>query len=271
MQWAWTMGKTPTRARPAGYLASSLVSEARGSVTLKSDIESDIEKTVYTNLTTTERNDGTIESVPEPDKMGYSEGIYLPSTYLYADMADSSGLVAISPADTVAKVMKAYLSVSTRIIRANDGHIRSFDGDRVMGIFAGTNRYTRAVKSAMQIKWAMNELVQPAITKQFKSVKDNNWHLRHGCGIASGKALLVRAGFRGNDDMISIGTAPNLAAKLSDLREDSFNTFIGAGTYKSLTREAIVHKEKNIWTGPYDFAMGAKNYPYYKTSYRWTF
>ncbi|MDQ0730440.1 adenylate/guanylate cyclase domain-containing protein [Arthrobacter sp. B1I2] len=236
---------------------------------LKADVESDIVKTVNTSLTTTERNDGTIESVPDPAKMSYSEGLYLPSTYLYADMRDSSGLVGIAPADTVARVMKAYLSVSTRIIRSNNGHIRSFDGDRVMGIYAGPDRYTRAVKSAMQIKWAMNELVQPAITKQFPSIRNNNWQLKHGCGIASGKSLLVRAGFRGNDDMISIGTAPNLAAKLSDLREHPYNTIIGGGTYKQLSREAIVHKEENMWTGPYDFKMGGKNYTYYKTSYRW--
>lgn len=120
-------------------------------MTLRSAVEDDIVKTVNTSLTTTERNDGVIESVPDPAKMGYSQGVYLPSTYLYADMADSSGLVAIAPPDTVARVMKAYLSVSTRIIRANNGHIRSFDGDRVMGIFAGTDRNTRAAKSALQI------------------------------------------------------------------------------------------------------------------------
>lgn len=66
-------------------------------MTLRSAVEDDIVKTVNTSLTTTVRNDGVIESVPDPAKMGYSQGVYLPSTYLYADMADSSGLVAIAP------------------------------------------------------------------------------------------------------------------------------------------------------------------------------
>lgn len=240
-------------------------------MTLKSSVESDIEKTVNTSLTTTERNDGAIESVPDPAKMGYSEGLYLPSTYLYADMADSSGLVAIAPADTVARVMKAYLSVSTRIIRSNNGHIRSFDGDRVMGIYAGPNRYDRAAKSALQIKWAMNNLVQPAIAKQFKSVRENGWQLKHGCGIASGKSLLVRAGFRGNDDMISIGSAPNLAAKLSDERLGPYSTLIGKYTYSQLSDSLKSSKGVNMWNGPYDYSMGDKNYSYYKSSYHWSF
>lgn len=239
-------------------------------MTLKSDVESDITKTVHTALTTTTRTDLSLDTVPDPDNMSYSQGIYLPATYLYADMADSSGLVAASPADTVARVMKAYLAVSTRIIRANNGHIRSFDGDRVMGIYTGTDRFTRAVKSALQIKWAMNELVQPAIVQQFKSIKDSGWQLRHACGIASGKSLLVRAGFRGSNDLVSIGVAPNLAAKLSDIREPSYSTFIGKGTYDNLNSEAIMSNDKNMWVGPYDRKIGGLTYPYYKSSYRWS-
>ncbi|MHA7278880.1 adenylate/guanylate cyclase domain-containing protein [Arthrobacter sp. MDT2-2] len=228
-------------------------------------------KTVNTKLTTTERNDGAIESVPDPSKMGYSEGLYLPSTYLYADMANSSGLVAISPPDTVARVMKAYLSVSTRIIRENHGHIRSFDGDRVMGVYAGTGRYDRAVKSAMQIKWAMRNLVEPAISKQFNSIRTNGWQLRHGCGIASGKSLLVRAGFRGSDDMISIGLAPNLAAKFSDERQGKYSTLIEANTYKKLTESWRTSKGADMWKGPFTYSMAGKNYSYYKSSYSSSF
>lgn len=238
---------------------------------LKADVVSDIHKTVRTALDTTVRTDLALDTVPDPDNMGYSQGVYLPSTYLYADMADSSGLVALSPADTVARVIKAYLAVSTRIIRANRGHIRSFDGDRVMGIYAGTDRQTRAVKSAMQIKWAMNELVRPAIEAQFKSIREGDWQLNHACGIASGKALLVRGGFRGNDDLVSIGTAPNLAAKLSDLREPRFNTYLGKGTYSGLTDAAIVSNGKNMWDGPHKLEMGGKKYDYYKSSYLWNF
>src|SRR5690348_14485865 len=88
---------------------------------------------------------GTI--VPTTTDVGYDEAVKLPATYLYADMADSSGLVAVSPQETVGKVLRLYLDLSVRIIRRNDGHIRSFDGDRVMGIFIGDTRYDAAVRS----------------------------------------------------------------------------------------------------------------------------
>lgn len=237
-------------------------------VALKDDVESDIKKTVKTLLSTTTRSSTTDQSVPASENLGYSEGVYLPATYLYADMADSSGLVAASPTDTVARVMKAYLVVSTRIIRFHNGHIRSFDGDRVMGIFAGTDRFNRSVKAAMHIEWAMRSYVQPAIVSQFKSIRDSGWELKHACGIASGKALLVRAGFRGNDDLVSIGVAPNLAAKLSDIRERNYSTFIGKGTYKSLAEPCLTGSDgKNMWTGTYSLAMGDGTFSYYKTSY----
>ncbi|PRA00195.1 hypothetical protein CQ017_03960 [Arthrobacter sp. MYb224] len=236
-------------------------------MTLKNDVLNDIEKTVKTSLATKTRNDGTITSVPESANMAYNEGLYLPSTYLYADMADSSGLVAISPPDTVARVMKAFLMVSTRIIRANNGHIRSFDGDRVMGIYAGPDRADRAVRSAMQIESAIKHHIRPAITGQFPTIKNNSWQLDHACGIASGQALLVRAGFRGNDDIISIGSAPNLAAKLSDKRQTDYKTFIGRQTFDMLSESWKVSKGKDMWAGPFAHEMGGKTHSYMKTRF----
>ena len=238
---------------------------------LRSDVESDIEKTVRKKLVISSRNDGNIETVPDPAKMGYSDGIYLPSTYLYADMANSSGLVATSPPPTVASILKAYLSVSTRIIRANNGFIRSFDGDRVMGIYAGPDRHNRAVLSAMQIKWALKVLVQPAITERFSSLKKSGWQVNHGCGIASGQALLVRAGFRGNDDMISIGATPNLAAKLSDERQGKYSTLVDEKTFSELSQNRRYSKGVDMWEGPFTYSMGGEKYLYYKTPYRTSF
>lgn len=137
---------------------------------------------------------GTV--VPVTADVGYNQAVKLSATYLYADMADSSGLVAASPRETVGKVLRLYLDLSVRIIRHNDGHIRSFDGDRVMGIFIGAKRFDSAVKSAMQIKWACSELIQPKIAEKYKSIREAGWIVRTGCGIASGETLIVRGGVR---------------------------------------------------------------------------
>jgi hypothetical protein len=56
------------------------------------------------------------------------------------------------------------------VIRFPDGHVRSFDGDRVMGIFSAANKEDRAAKAAMRINWAVRHLVQPATKSNFGSL-----------------------------------------------------------------------------------------------------
>lgn len=209
--------------------------------------------------------------VPKTTDVGYNEAVKLDATYLYADMADSSGLVAASPKETVGKVLRLYLDLSVRIIRKNGGHIRSFDGDRVMGIFVGGTRYDAAVTSAMQIKWACKDLIQPTIKAKYKSIQDSGWVIRTGCGIASGDALIVRGGVRqSSSDLVSVGVAPNLAAKLSDVREEPYNVRIGAATYKNLSDNTRLSKGVNMWAGTYSLKMGGTSYKYYRSSYHWS-
>lgn len=212
---------------------------------------------------------GTV--VPTTTDVGYSEAVKLDATYLYADLVDSSGLVAACPKETVGKILRLYLDLSVRIIRKRGGHIRSFDGDRVMGIFIGAGRYDASVKSAMQIKWACRELIQPKISATYKSVKDSGWVIKTGCGIASGDALIVRGGVRqSSSDLVSVGIAPNLAAKLSDVRGEPYNVRIGAATYKNLSDAARLSKGVDMWDGTYSLTMGGKSYSYYRSSYWWS-
>jgi adenylate cyclase len=180
-------------------------------VTFKNDLISARDAIIGTSFSVSDAN-----VVPTTEGVGYNQAKKINATYLYADMVDSSGLVAISPKETVGKVLRVYLDLSVRIIRKHNGHIRSFDGDRVMGIFIGDGRQDRAVKAAMNIKWACKELIQPKLITQYKSIKNAGWTLKTGCGIASGDALIVRGGVRrSSSDLVSVGAIPNLAAKLS--------------------------------------------------------
>lgn len=233
-------------------------------MTLHEDLTSAVDDVLDTTWTV---RDGQV--VPKTADVGYSEAVKLPATYLYADMADSSGLVALAPQQTVAKVIRLFLNVSVRIIRFHKGHIRSFDGDRVMGIFIGDDRQTRAAKAALQIKWTCGHLIQPKIESNFKSIREAQWKLRHACGIASGDALIVRGGVRGNSDLVSIGVAPNLAAKFSDVRSHPYSTIIGDASYKCLSSALKVSKGENMWRGTYSLTMGGKAYSYYQSSYWW--
>lgn len=241
-----------------------------GTMALLEDIYEDIDKVLGKPMDITEQR-GSSTVVPKSEKLGYSQGKIVDATYLYTDMLDSSGLAVISDKEAAAKVFRSFLNVSTRIIRSNDGHIRSFDGDRVMGIFTGPNKEDRAVKSAMIIKWAVDKLITPELHRALPVLSVTGWRLRQVSGIATGTALLARAGFRDNDDMISIGAAPNLAAKLSDCRSDDRNyaTYIGKGTYDNLSDDYKYSEGKNMWAGAYHLNVGGKRYPYYRSSYHW--
>lgn len=245
-------------------------------MSLLDDVKKQIENTVGTSMAITERPAGSTDtSIPEASDLRYSSGRTVTATYLYTDMHGSSTLAAVASHEEAARVLRAYLNVSTKIIRSFDGHIRSFDGDRVMGIFAGSSKEDRAVKAAMRIKWATEKHVTPAIHDQIPSLKSHGWSLKQSSGIATGKTLLARAGFRDNDDMISIGAAPNLAAKLSDIRgtgdQARYVTRIGKGTYSNLSDIGRLSEGKNMWTGPLELPMGGGTYPYYQTAYHWEF
>lgn len=239
--------------------------------TLREQVDEAVEELTKTWTKTTWSSSTT--AVPDPDDMGYSDGKVVQATYLYSDLIDSSGLVkATTNKEEVASVMSTFLKVAVRIIRAENGHIRSFDGDRVMGIFTGDKRKTRAVRAAMKIKYAVRELLDPKIQESFSSIRDAGWHIKAMSGIATTEALLVRAGIRGNSDLLSVGVGPNLAAKFSDLRTTSsgHHIAIGKATYEELDRSVIMSKDKNMWTGPYSISLGGVSYDYYTTNYYWT-
>jgi adenylate cyclase len=235
------------------------------SLTLKDDIDGAVEDLTKTWNTTTWG--ATRLEVPDPNDMGYSDGKKISATFFYADMADSSGLVAAAKdPEVVASVISTYLKACVRAIRNENGHIRSFDGDRVMGVFSGTSTASRAARAALRLNYAVTNMLDPAIQSAFPSLKEAGWHLRHASGIASGDTLMVRAGIRNNSDLVSIGVGPNLAAKLSDERDGDYRTLIGAGSHKALDK--ALHTDSKgapVWLGPYDFTMGGGTYSYYKS------
>ena len=144
------------------------------------------------------------------------------ATYLYADLAGSSKLAHSMLPETTAIIIRAYINSASRLIRHFNGEIRSFDGDRVMGIYMGTDKNREAVRTALAINWAVNDVIKKAIEGKWSDVA-KTYTIGHGIGIDTGEALIVRGGVRDNNDLISIGHAPNDAAKLSDYRASTIN------------------------------------------------
>lgn len=214
------------------------------------------------------RRDGTV--VPETEDIVLRDGaVDIDATYLYADLADSSALAQKLHDWAAAKIIRSYLNAAVRILRHYNGAIRSFDGDRVMAIFIGNSKNTDAVRAALALNWAMDEVLKPALLAKWPTLKDS-WVPNHGIGVDTGKAMLVRGGVRDNNDVVSIGAAPNVAAKLSEIRS-SPDIYITKGVYDVMDSKNKTSKnDESMWRTHGQVAVGGKSYTIYSSTWRWS-
>lgn len=197
--------------------------------------------------TTVDQREGRV--VPTTGDVALKNGaVKIDAAFLYADLAGSAKLSQACPWSTTAKIIRAFLDCSTRLIIKHGGHIRSFDGDRVMGVFIGDSKNSNASICGREIHWSVRNIIQPAAVKKFTSIRDSGIEIRNCSGIDVGDVRAVRSGVRDNNDLIWIGKAASFSAKLSDVRADGYCTYISARTYNKLSREAKFDDDgKNMW------------------------
>lgn len=218
---------------------------------LSDDLSSDVQG-IIDRLWNTRKG----QKVPSSTDVALAGGaVELDATFLYADLANSSKMAKELDRRVAAKILKAFLATTARLVRHHGGTIVSFDGDRILGVFIGNLKNTTAAKCALQITYTVTKIIRPKFEKKYDSVKNASFSISHGVGIDTGTVLAVRAGARGDNDLIWIGRAPNLAAKLSDLRETLYHTFITEKVYNLLHDSSkyggIANKnmwEQRIWT-----------------------
>jgi adenylate cyclase len=164
--------------------------------------------------------------------------VKLTATMLYADLADSTELAMQQDRRVSSKVFKSFLTCASRIIRARGGDIRSFDGDRIMGVFLGDSKNSSAAKCALNINYAFLKIIKPKLEAKYPSLKNGTYQLAHCVGIDTSEVLVVRGGIRNNNDLVWVGQAPNVAAKLSGIRESRYHTYITKTVFGSLNEES---------------------------------
>jgi len=186
--------------------------------------------------------------IPETADVALKNGaVKIQATFLYADLADSSILAKICPWQTTAKIIRTYLDSAVRIIRHHGGEVRSFDGDRVMGIFKGDSPNTSAANCARKIDWVVSNLINPKAKLKFNSIKNNDLRIKHCVGVDTSEARAVRSGIRNNNDLIWIGKAPAFAAKLSDVRDYPFEVYISKDSFNRLASSAKKNGSADVW------------------------
>ena len=174
--------------------------------------------------------------------------VKIEEAFLYTDIAGSAMLSRICPWTTTAKIIRAFLDASTRLIIKHGGHVRSFDGDREMGVFVGDSKNSAASICGREIHWTVRKIIQPTAAKQFTSISGNRREIRNCSGIDVGEVRAIRSGIRDNNDLIWIGKAASFAALLSEMRAVGYSTYISSRTFNRLNRNAKSNgKGNSIW------------------------
>ncbi len=207
--------------------------------------------------------DGNV--VPEAEDVALgNHAVRLAATVLYADLAESTSLVQNHKPAFAAEIYKSYLHCAAKIVRNEGGAITAYDGDRIMAVFIGEIKNTPAVRCALKINYAVQQLINPLLRSQYPTTE---FTLQHAVGIDTSELFVARTGIRGSNDLVWVGRAANYAAKLSSFREPPYSTFITADVYDRLHSSGTRSDggtpmwERRVWK--------ARGITVYRSSWQW--
>jgi class 3 adenylate cyclase len=215
-----------------------------------------------------------VEDVPDiensPDsRLTYGNTGFLGEfVFLYVDMRGSSTFTDQHRLQTITKIYKAYHHCMVECLKAFDGKVRSFDGDRVLGVFGGKRKVNNAIECAMKMSGCRHDILQPKIKNAF-----SNSNFSIGIGIATGTTMVSKAGVgydKNNRDLIWLGDPPNLGSKLSDAADSPYTIYICKNTFGRLIEENRYTIKNGIkidmWTKA-SFQFKNETIEIYKTGY----
>lgn len=200
-------------------------------MTLRTDIEAAVTDTFRTDWTV---RDGQVVPTDASVKLG-NDAVKMDATILYADMADSTKLVDAYLPSFAAKIYKSFLLSSARVLKSEGADITAYDGDRIMAVFIGDLKNTRAVRSGLKINYAAKGIVQPALKAQYPN---DTYSLKHVVGIDSSEVFVAKSGVRGANDLVWVGRAANHAAKMAALPHEH-STYISSAVMANMNQKVV--------------------------------
>lgn len=189
-----------------------------------------------------------------------NDGERLDVTVLYADISGSTAMVDELTDTRAAEYYKAFLHCASQLIKRNNGEIQAYDGDRVMALYVGNDQADDAVRTALELNYAVTEIINPTFMRVYNS---NHRKLEFTVGIDTEKVLAIKVGVRAVGELAWIGGAANYAAKLNSFEglDHDFPIRVTSLTYAKLTNKLLVGSDgSNIWDGPYNDLKARSHY-----------
>jgi class 3 adenylate cyclase len=151
-------------------------------------------------------------TIPDSSRLSYTNGFNVQCASLFIDIRGSSQLPAIHTRPVLAKLYRAYVSECIAVLNGLQNCAEIFiQGDCVSAVFDTTD--STDIDRIFETAAKLNSLVQ---VLNFKLERKGYSTIQCGIGLASGQALMVKAGYNGSgiNETVWMGNVVNEAAHL---------------------------------------------------------
>ena len=162
------------------------------------------------------------EIVRHPDHVTLGSARRLISVF-FSDLRGFTTLSERMEPETVAEMLREYLSEMTEIVFQHKGTVDKYIGDCVMAIwnapFDDPDHAVNAVRTALDFQ-------ERTLAVSAKWEEKLGGKIRNGCGINTGEAVVGTMGSRQRLEYTAIGDTVNLAARLESITKDYNSSII---------------------------------------------
>ncbi|KIC60170.1 hypothetical protein RM52_01880 [Microbacterium hominis] len=177
------------------------------------------------------------DSLPDRDRLTFTNGFYSTCSAIFIDVRDSSGLTAKHKRPTLAKIYRAFISEMVAVLNSIP-NVRevSIVGDCVWAVYNTPIRSD--ITEVFAVACRANTLLK--LLNHHYAKKDIGG-LKIGIGVDDGRALMIKAGFSGSgiNDVVYMGDVVNSAAHLAHEagRGRRPPIYVGGDVYANLDSE----------------------------------
>jgi adenylate cyclase len=149
------------------------------------------------------------------------------ATMLFCDIRGYTAFAEQLDPEAVIEVLNLYLRHQAEIVHRHHGDIDKFVGDQIIAVFQGEGMERNAVRCALEIQVATDELGR----------QHPDWDLEVGIGINTGEVIVGAMGSKDQMDYTVLGDAVNLAARLCS-HAAAGQTLLSGSTHAALAGSA---------------------------------
>jgi len=154
-----------------------------------------------------------LKNIPSRDRLTFNNGFYTDCSALFVDIRKSSELTGKHTRPRLAKLYRTYISEVVAVMNGNPNCAEiNVVGDCVSGIFDTPHKsdIDRTFSTAFSIASLIDIM-------NYKFKKNGFTELTIGIGLAYGRALMIKAGYKGSgiNEVVWMGDVVNEASKLA--------------------------------------------------------